>query len=131
MQGQEGLFEARRILKAFIDTQWLSEFDQRLAAYRAHAAESGAARAIAGRRPAGLEEHRSVGTERRGYGYVIEWREVNHRVHGRNRVSEAVTVPTEADALRLIGRLDRSTGSPSPIPWARWWCSGSAMASNA
>jgi hypothetical protein len=30
-------FEVRRILAAFIDAQWLSEFDQRLAAYAAHA----------------------------------------------------------------------------------------------
>lgn len=29
-------FEVRRILKAFVDAQWLSEFDTRLAAYRAH-----------------------------------------------------------------------------------------------
>ncbi len=32
-QGQ--MFELRRILKAFVDAQWLAEFDQRLAAYRA------------------------------------------------------------------------------------------------
>ena len=30
---QEKLFEVRRILKAFVDAQWLSDFDQRLAAY--------------------------------------------------------------------------------------------------
>jgi uncharacterized protein DUF4194 len=30
-------FEVRRILAAFVDAQWLSEFDQRLAAYAAHA----------------------------------------------------------------------------------------------
>ena len=28
------MFEVRRILKAFVDAQWLTEFDQRLAAYR-------------------------------------------------------------------------------------------------
>ena len=28
-------FEVRRILKAFVDAQWLADFDARLAAYRA------------------------------------------------------------------------------------------------
>ncbi|MDA8239368.1 MAG: DUF4194 domain-containing protein [Nitrospiraceae bacterium] len=32
--GQAHMFEVRRILKAFVDAQWLSEFDERLAAYR-------------------------------------------------------------------------------------------------
>jgi len=31
-------FEVRRILKAFVDAQWLSDFDRRLAAYRAQLA---------------------------------------------------------------------------------------------
>ena len=34
MRGQTHLFEVRRILKVFVDAQWLSEFDQRLASYR-------------------------------------------------------------------------------------------------
>lgn len=29
-------FEVRRILKAYVDAQWLAEFDERLAAYRCH-----------------------------------------------------------------------------------------------
>jgi hypothetical protein len=29
-------YEIRRIIKAFVDAQWLSEFEQRLAAYRTH-----------------------------------------------------------------------------------------------
>lgn len=33
---QESMYEVRRILKAFVDAQWLSEFDQRLAAYQTH-----------------------------------------------------------------------------------------------
>ena len=32
--GQPTMVEVRRILKAFVDAQWLAEFDQRLAAYR-------------------------------------------------------------------------------------------------
>ncbi len=32
--GQVQMFEVRRILKAFVDAQWLAEFDERLAAYR-------------------------------------------------------------------------------------------------
>jgi hypothetical protein len=42
LRGQENQFEVRRILKAFVDAQWLSEFEQRLAHYGAHAAEEGA-----------------------------------------------------------------------------------------
>lgn len=38
LRGQDNQFEVRRILKAFVDAQWLSEFDQRLAQYAAHAA---------------------------------------------------------------------------------------------
>jgi hypothetical protein len=37
--GQEAMFEVRRILKAFVDAQWLAEFDQRLAAYKAQLTE--------------------------------------------------------------------------------------------
>lgn len=38
--GQAVMVEVRRILKAFVDAQWLAEFDQRLAAYRAQLAGS-------------------------------------------------------------------------------------------
>ncbi|EXI77475.1 MAG: hypothetical protein AW10_03664 [Candidatus Accumulibacter appositus] len=42
--GQTATFEVRRILKSFVDAQWLAEFDQRLAAYRSLlAGESGEA----------------------------------------------------------------------------------------
>lgn len=37
LRGQQKTYEVRRILKAYVDAQWLAEFDQRLAAYRAHA----------------------------------------------------------------------------------------------
>ncbi|MDA8172034.1 MAG: DUF4194 domain-containing protein [Nitrospiraceae bacterium] len=33
--GKAQMFEVRRILKAFVDAQWLAEFDKRLASYRA------------------------------------------------------------------------------------------------
>ena len=32
--GQPAMFEVRRILKSFVDAQWLADFDARLAAYR-------------------------------------------------------------------------------------------------
>jgi hypothetical protein len=32
--GQMQMFEVRRILKSFVDAQWLADFDQRLTAYR-------------------------------------------------------------------------------------------------
>lgn len=38
LRGQEASFEVQRILKAFVDAQWLAEFDARLAAYRAQLA---------------------------------------------------------------------------------------------
>ncbi len=34
LAGQENRFEVRRVLKAFVDAQWLSDFEQRLAGYR-------------------------------------------------------------------------------------------------
>lgn len=54
----------------------------------------------------GLAEESS---ERRGSGYVIEWRETSHRVHGRNALPEAIFVPSEADALQLIGKTRDAT----------------------
>ena len=33
--GAQTTFEVRRILKAFVDAEWLAELDARLAAYRA------------------------------------------------------------------------------------------------
>jgi hypothetical protein len=41
LRGQADMFEIRRILKAFVDAQWLAEFDQRLADYRHHLVQSG------------------------------------------------------------------------------------------
>lgn len=38
LRGQEHQFEVRRILKAFVDAQWLSQFEQRMAQYAAHGA---------------------------------------------------------------------------------------------
>jgi hypothetical protein len=40
----------------------------------------------------------------RGFGYDIEWIEINHRLLGRNRVPSRISVATEDDAIRLIGR---------------------------
>jgi hypothetical protein len=44
LRGQEQMFEVQRILKAFVDAQWLAEFDARLAAYRAQLEGDGGAR---------------------------------------------------------------------------------------
>nr|WP_233208317.1 DUF4194 domain-containing protein [Pollutimonas subterranea] len=35
LRGQDGMIEVQRILKAFVDAQWLAQFDRNLAAYRA------------------------------------------------------------------------------------------------
>ena len=39
-QGAESMYEVRRILKAFVDAQWLADFDIRLAAYQAQLAST-------------------------------------------------------------------------------------------
>ena len=36
--------------------------------------------------------------------YLIEWREINHRLLGRNRVPARIVVPGEREALELIGK---------------------------
>ncbi|WP_235211768.1 DUF3322 domain-containing protein [Janthinobacterium sp. NFX145] len=41
----------------------------------------------------------------KGYGYTIEWRDINHRQLGRNRMPAGLTVDEEGDALRLIGKM--------------------------
>ena len=35
LRGQDNMIEVQRILKAFVDAQWLAQFDDRLGAYRA------------------------------------------------------------------------------------------------
>src|SRR3984893_12251230 len=39
-----------------------------------------------------------------GFGYDIEWADINHRQLGRNQIPDGISVPTETDALRLIGK---------------------------
>ena len=41
LRGQEQMIEVQRILKAFVDAQWLAEFDARLAAYRSQLQSTG------------------------------------------------------------------------------------------
>ncbi len=40
LHGEDGKYEVHRILKAFVDAQWLNELEERLARYRAHHASS-------------------------------------------------------------------------------------------
>ena len=40
LRGQKQMIEVRRIIKAFVDAQWLADFDQRLAEYRQQLAQS-------------------------------------------------------------------------------------------
>ncbi len=40
LRGQDKTFEVRRIMKAFVDAQWLGEFDARLKEYRGHLQDS-------------------------------------------------------------------------------------------
>lgn len=48
-----------------------------------------------------LEENSRVS---KGFGYEIEWADVNHRQLGRNRIPNRISIPTQADALRLISK---------------------------
>ncbi len=43
LHGQKQMYEVRRILKAFVDAQWLTEFDQRLELYRQELVAKGGA----------------------------------------------------------------------------------------
>ena len=42
LRDQADMYEVRRILKAFVDAQWLAEFDQRLSDYQEHLKQTGA-----------------------------------------------------------------------------------------
>lgn len=44
--------------------------------------------------------------EKKGFGYTVHWRQRRHRVQGANDLPDAVTVDTEHDALRWLGRRD-------------------------
>jgi hypothetical protein len=48
------------------------------------------------------------GRERHDFGYAIEWQETNHRVHGRNTLPDTAFVPSEEDALQLIGKTSEA-----------------------
>lgn len=48
-QAEPDVFEVRRILKAFVDAQWLGDFDERLAAYQAALAGEGEGDTAAGK----------------------------------------------------------------------------------
>ena len=41
LRGNDEQYEVRRILKAFVDAQWLSDFERRLATYREHVEAEG------------------------------------------------------------------------------------------
>lgn len=49
---------------------------------------------------------REAAKDRQGYGYTVRWRQQRHRVHGANALPDAITVDSEQDALRLIGKVD-------------------------
>lgn len=46
LRGENDQFEVRRILKAFVDAQWLAELDAHLSAYRNHAVQTFADRGV-------------------------------------------------------------------------------------
>jgi hypothetical protein len=48
LRGSEDRFEVRRMLKSFVDAQWLGEFEKRLSEYRAHTEAGSAGDLVAG-----------------------------------------------------------------------------------
>ena len=44
LRGRDDQFEVQRILKAFVDAQWLGDLESRLVEYRAHAGQDDASR---------------------------------------------------------------------------------------
>lgn len=42
----------------------------------------------------------------RGHGYDLAWRDINHRQLGRNSIPFAAVIASEAEALRMIGRVN-------------------------
>jgi hypothetical protein len=40
------------------------------------------------------------------HGYELQWRDINHRQLGRNSIPCAAVIATEAEALRMIGRVN-------------------------
>lgn len=44
--------------------------------------------------------------DNKGFGYTVHWRRHRHRVQGANELPDAITVDTEDDALRWLGRRD-------------------------
>jgi len=94
------LWNAGRILSARLDGAPL--FPYRLRLQRPHAGALGAHFDEVRAWIRALEEASRL---KAGFGYDIEWTEINHRQLGRNRVPDGAVVPTETDALRLIGKL--------------------------
>ncbi len=72
--------------------------------------------------------------DRKGYGYELVWRDINHRQLGRNRLPAAALIPTDADALRMLGRgsdarrFDQLAGATlAAFPSLRPWIHGHAL----
>lgn len=51
-----------------------------------------------------IKQLRQNSRERIGYGYTIEWVEVNHRTLGMQQLPGRIVIPSREDFLRLIGR---------------------------
>ncbi len=39
-----------------------------------------------------------------GHGYEIQWRQINHRTRGTNRLPWQIVIPSRTDALKMIGK---------------------------
>jgi hypothetical protein len=95
----ERLWDSRRLLKAIVAGEELFPFTLRLRCpQRAEMVERFA------EVQSWIQALDAGGKGKRGFGYELAWADINHRQLGRNRVPEAASIPTEDDALRLIGK---------------------------
>jgi hypothetical protein len=76
----------------------------------------------------------AMSRDSRGYGYALAWREINHRQLGRNSIPVAAVIPSEDDALRMIGRtadarrFDRlAAATLGAFPALRAWLSSQPL----
>lgn len=97
--GVRKLWDSGTLLAARLDGRALFPYELRLR--QPNTAEMGAQFDAVRRWIAALV---SAARPERAYGYELAWREINHRQLGRNSIPVAAVIPTEADALRLIGR---------------------------
>jgi hypothetical protein len=78
----------------------------------------------------GVHRLRAGAKETLGYGYTVQWKEINSRKHGRNLFPNRILFETQDDFLRYIGKLSEFAAFtaavenirsryPELLPWIR------------